>query len=138
MTEDTGDALAEAPPVELRIRNPAFTADGRIDCELLHPRFGWIPFTADPEDDEPHGREIHAQALAMGPAPWSPPPPDLEALAAEARAHRDALLAACDWTQVADAPVDRAAWAAYRQTLRDLPEQAGFPTGIAWPEPPVA
>ncbi|AZB56845.1 phage tail protein, partial [Cereibacter sphaeroides] len=47
-------------------------------------------------------------------------------------------LAACDWTQVADAPVDRAAWAAYRQTLRDVPEQAGFPAGIAWPEPPAA
>ncbi|WP_197716235.1 tail fiber assembly protein [Cereibacter sphaeroides] len=69
---------------------------------------------------------------------WVPEPHDLEALAAEARARRDALLTACDWTQVPDAPVDRAAWAAYRQTLRDLPEQPGFPAGIAWPEPPTA
>jgi len=37
------------------------------------------------------------------------------------RTHRDRLLAASDWTQVADAPVDRQAWADYRQALRDFP-----------------
>ena len=54
----------------------------------------------------------------------------------EARALRDKLLVACDWTQVADAPVDQAAWAAYRQALRDVPEQAGFPDNVTWPEEP--
>lgn len=37
------------------------------------------------------------------------------------RLHRNRLLAESDWTQVADAPVDREAWATYRQTLRDFP-----------------
>lgn len=37
------------------------------------------------------------------------------------RAHRDRLLVESDWTQLPDAPVDRQAWAAYRQTLRDFP-----------------
>jgi hypothetical protein len=37
------------------------------------------------------------------------------------RHHRDRLLAESDWTQVADAPVDRQAWATYRQNLRDFP-----------------
>ena len=37
------------------------------------------------------------------------------------RLHRDRLLAESDWTQVADAPVDREAWATYRQALRDFP-----------------
>ena len=37
------------------------------------------------------------------------------------RHHRDRLLAESDWTQVADAPVDREAWAKYRQALRDFP-----------------
>lgn len=54
----------------------------------------------------------------------------------EARALRDSLLAACDWTQVADAPVDQAAWSTYRQALRDLPDQAGFPDNVTWPEKP--
>ena len=37
------------------------------------------------------------------------------------RLHRDRLLAASDWTQLPDAPVDKTAWAAYRQALRDFP-----------------
>jgi len=56
--------------------------------------------------------------------------------AEEARTQRDALLSQSDWTQVPDAPVDQAAWAAYRQALRDVPQQAGFPTEITWPQEP--
>lgn len=44
-----------------------------------------------------------------------------EWLAERMRNQRDRLLAASDWTQTADAPVDKAAWAAYRQALRDFP-----------------
>ena len=51
----------------------------------------------------------------------------------EARANRDSLLTASDWTQVADAPVDQAAWATYRSLLRDVPQQAGFPDNVTWP-----
>lgn len=46
---------------------------------------------------------------------------------ANMRAERDRLLSASDWTQVLDAPVDRTAWATYRQALRDLPNAEGFP-----------
>ena len=56
--------------------------------------------------------------------------------ATNARNQRDTLLTQTDWTQVADAPVDKAAWAAYRQALRDIPQQIGFPTTITWPEKP--
>jgi hypothetical protein len=52
------------------------------------------------------------------------------------RATRDARLSGSDWTQVADAPVDKAAWATYRQALRDVPTQAGFPYDITWPSKP--
>jgi len=60
----------------------------------------------------------------------------LDIQADEARTQRDALLSESDWTQVSDAPVDQAAWAEYRQALRDLPQQAGFPTEITWPQKP--
>jgi uncharacterized protein YbjT (DUF2867 family) len=63
-------------------------------------------------------------------------PNDPFATAEEVRAERDRLLAASDWTQVLDAPVDRAAWAEYRQSLRDVPQQEGFPTDVAWPVKP--
>jgi len=52
------------------------------------------------------------------------------------RLERDSLLAACDWTQVADAPVDGAAWAAYRQQLRDIPQDFDSPDDVVWPEQP--
>ena len=54
----------------------------------------------------------------------------------EIRANRDSLLAESDWTQVADAPVDKAAWATYRQALRDIPSQVGFPNEVTWPVKP--
>ena len=56
--------------------------------------------------------------------------------AASVRADRNARLAACDWTQVADAPVDKAVWATYRQSLRDISSQSGFPWEITWPDAP--
>lgn len=62
-------------------------------------------------------------------------PPDV--LAARARDRRDTLLSASDWTQLADAPVDQAAWAAYRQQLRDVPLQENFPETVAWPPAPA-
>jgi hypothetical protein len=49
------------------------------------------------------------------------------------RAERNRLLVASDWTQVADAPVDAAAWATYRQALRDITTQAN-PFNIVWPD----
>ena len=52
------------------------------------------------------------------------------------RADRNARLAACDWTQLADAPVDAAAWATYRAALRDVPQQEGFPWNVTWPDAP--
>lgn len=56
--------------------------------------------------------------------------------AATVRLERDARLSACDWTQVQDAPLDKSVWAAYRQALRDVPAQAGFPWTIDWPVAP--
>jgi hypothetical protein len=52
------------------------------------------------------------------------------------RAERNKLLLSTDWTQVADAPVDKAAWSSYRQALRDVPSQTGFPWAIEWPVKP--
>jgi len=51
------------------------------------------------------------------------------------RAERNKLLVASDWTQLPDAPVDAAAWATYRQALRDVTTQAN-PFAIVWPESP--
>ena len=52
------------------------------------------------------------------------------------RADRNARLADCDWTQLGDAPVDKVAWATYRQQLRDITTQSD-PFNIEWPLPPA-
>lgn len=59
-----------------------------------------------------------------------------EKLAVEARVERDRLLASSDWTQIADAPVNQLVWATYRQALRDVPQQDGFPSNVTWPSKP--
>jgi hypothetical protein len=55
---------------------------------------------------------------------------------ARMRYWRDSELARTDWTQVADAPVDQAAWATYRQALRDLPSSNKDPRAIELPVAP--
>jgi len=67
---------------------------------------------------------------------YNPDQRQLEQEAEEVRTQRDALLSQSDWTQVPDAPVDQSAWADYRQALRDLPEQEGFPQEVVWPSKP--
>jgi hypothetical protein len=41
-----------------------------------------------------------------------------------------------DWTQIADSTADKAAWATYRQALRNVPTQSGFPWEVTWPDAP--
>jgi len=56
--------------------------------------------------------------------------------AAAVRADRNGRLAATDWTQITDSTADKPAWATYRQALRDVPSQAGFPQSVTWPQEP--
>lgn len=55
----------------------------------------------------------------------------------EVRQNRNILLSESDWTQLPDAPVDKTLWAVYRQQLRDVTAQSGFPLQVIWPQPPV-
>jgi hypothetical protein len=52
------------------------------------------------------------------------------------RVTRNQKLSDSDWTQLADSPENKAAWATYRQALRDVPTQAGFPWEVQWPQQP--
>lgn len=146
MTEQTTPTQEQTTPQLWPIRNAQWADAGQTicTCEVEHPTYGWIPFTASAADSEKQGRDTHAAILAgaAGPiAAYVPPqPPSTEQLAQEARAQRNALLAACDWTQLPDAQAAlstqaKAEWAAYRQALRDITSQAGFPVDVVWPTP---
>lgn len=69
------------------------------------------------------------QMFEMGTRPSAP---------ANIKKARNDELAKTDWTQLADSSADKAAWALYRQALRDLPQQSSFPDQITWPIKPGA
>jgi len=59
-------------------------------------------------------------------------------LAEEMHVKRDEALAASDWMMLDDAPTDKSKAAAYRQQLRDLPAQNGWPVQVMWPVNPYS
>jgi len=56
-------------------------------------------------------------------------------MAVDIRTERSAKIAACDWRMLIDSP-GGAGWKVYRQALRDVPQQAGFPENVVWPVAP--
>ena len=132
----------------MEYRNAKHIGQNRIDCEINHPELGWIPFTCDPEDTgaqfdvaELHGR----MAADPNTAPYIPPTQEeLNAIAAKrVRKQRDFILATkvdpmvsnpLRWaTMTAD---QQQAWADYRLSLLDVPQQSGFPQTVIWPVAP--
>lgn len=53
------------------------------------------------------------------------------------RIQRNILLTNSDWTQLPDTSVNREAWQEYRNKLKDVPQQSGFPHDVVWPEKPA-
>jgi hypothetical protein len=91
--------------------------------------------TPPPEKDGHYAVMRNGWILVEGAVPDEPTPPEPD-LSPIVRAERDAKLKESDWTQLSDAPVDKEAWAVYRQALRDVPQQEGFPHSVTWPEQP--
>lgn len=118
---------------------------GFYDDTLHEP--GSIPSDAVAVTDAEYAALLEAQAAGKVFAvvdnrvvAQDPPPPDQDMLLAALRRTRDRLLRDSDFTQIPDAPLsaeERAAWADYRQALRDLPELYGDdPAAAVWPTPP--
>ena len=131
----------------MNYRNAQYIDSTRIDCEIEHPVHGWIPYTLDPADTDMtinNGELLAAMTAAGDVAAYIPPTQEeLDAIKAQAvRAERDQRLLTVDaiagnalrWA-ARDADT-QAAWAAYRQALLDVPQQAGFPNNVTWPEEP--
>lgn len=92
----------------------------------------WVP---DPD------RKAHIRGAWDG-QEFHVPPIDLEDAAWSIRKIRDELLAKSDWTDTlsAQSRLGEALygqWQEYRQALRDVPQQSGFPFEVAWPQDPA-
>lgn len=118
----------------------AFPDSAKITCDVQFDLGGaWHAYLAVPADTVEHGANLHSDLLAgkYGPiAPYSPP--SAAVVAASVRAERARRIAATDWTQLADQSVaTKQKYLAYRQALRDVTAQTGFPAQVDWPTLPT-
>ena len=104
--------LTIADAMKIAIRNPAENASGGIDCEIEHPRLGWIKYSAAANGD-PAMQRIYTRASAMGPKPYVPPPLTDQQITEQARREREiAFRREADpiFFQVQRGEMDRQAW----------------------------
>ena len=113
---------------------------GTVDVDVTIAQTGkTVRFTANPDDSEDYGRQLYNQlnTTYSSEVAECPESERYEAFAGMVRADRNSRLKNTDWTQNSDVPeATRSLWAPYRQALRDVPSQAGFPYEISWPVPP--
>ena len=114
---------------------------GTIDCEVTIEETGEvIPFTATSDDPEEYGRVLYEQlstTYASQVEAMSDAQSELE-WADIHRRQRAVRLKDTDWTQNSDVPeATRTLWQPYRQALRDISSQEGFPLTVNWPTPPA-
>lgn len=141
-------SVVEYPISNIRkhLPNVSLPADLTVDANLPDG-YAWVQQTVVPQVDQTKQKVVQANPILVN-GRWQTNfdvrdllPEELEQVRASAEYHarqeRNTRLAKSDWTQVADAPVDRGQWAAYRQALRDIGAQPGFPFNVAWPTTPT-
>lgn len=119
----------------------------RMNVEINHPQHGWLPYTVDPADTDTtiDNNEVMALIGSNFAAYIAPTQAELDAkLADDVRSGRDYKLLTVDQMvsnhlRWADLNADQqAAWSQYRTDLLDVPQQAGFPNTVTWPQEPSA
>jgi hypothetical protein len=118
----------------------------RMDVQINHPEYGWIPYTLDPADTDTtiDNDEVMALIGTNFAAYVAPTQAELdEETAANVRAERDSILATVVDPLVsnplrwADLSSDKQTeWSQYRTDLLNVPQQSGFPNNITWPTKP--
>jgi hypothetical protein len=133
-------------PYVYEVRGLTQFKDGIIDCEVLHEIFGWIPFTANPDDKEPatlavfkyiEDNDIDVSTL--------PPSPNLAISITEGeRSWRNHELMIADVELLKAEDADPACvgtptqWRQYRVDLRNWPQSQAFPDSTMRPVRPTA
>jgi len=102
--------------------------------------YSWRKFDDDGNRIPNDERMTFEHVVVTAPSAVMPTREEFDAMAAvirgeDVRAERNRLLRESDWAALPDAPAGEE-WLAYRQALRDVPQQSGFPDSVDWPEPP--
>lgn len=120
--------------------------NARMDVEINHPEFGWIPYTLDPADTDATIDNDAVMSLIGSDFEAYVPPTQAELdadAAAQVRVQRDNLLATevdpivsnpLRWADMTTA--EQNAWSQYRTDLLNITDQAGFPHDVTWPTKP--
>ena len=118
----------------------------RIDVEINHPDYGWIPYTLDMSDTDMtiNNNDLLSLIGTDFAAYVAPTQAELDAVtAANVRAERDQILATVvdpfvsNPLRWSDLTSDKQTeWSQYRTNLLNVPQQAGFPNSITWPTEP--
>jgi hypothetical protein len=118
----------------------------KVMTDEIFAQFGVVRVTSTPRPEYDHTKEFNVVAEQVNGAwveKWVATDVSAEEIAQRTenqannvRAERNQKISDCDWTQLPDAPVDSAVWSVYRQSLRDIPSQAGFPWNVVWPTQP--
>lgn len=144
---DGDDNVARYPYTltDLKLDNPGTSFTKTVGNEAA-AGFNCFPVTpADPPSYD-HTVNLERKAIQQGDhwvEQWISTPATAEEILErtaskenEVRFERNERLSSCDWTQLPDAPVDASVWSNYRQQLRDITDQAGFPWNVQWPVSP--
>lgn len=121
--------------------------NARMDVEINHPVYGWIPYTIDPTDTDMtiDNSELLSLIGSNFSAYVAPTQEELDAtLASQVRYERDQRLVSevdpvvsnpLRWADLSEQ--EQADVSAYRLALLDVPSQSGFPSTVSWPTPPA-
>jgi len=124
---------------EYIFRNPKWTTDNTIYVEVEHDELGWIPFNATPYDEMDYGRELF-ELLSVKYADQVEACPEsryYEEAKSDVNDRRNRELAASDWIMAVDSQVaNQNEWIVYRQALRDITDQEGYPYEAIFPDKP--
>jgi len=132
----------------MQYRNAKYIDATRIECEINHHVYGWIPYGLDPADIDmtvDNNELLAAMKMNNNVAAYIPPTQaEIDAIAAQdIRAKRDHILATVvdplvsnplRWADMTSE--EQQAWADYRRALLDVPQQVGFPNAVDWPTQP--
>lgn len=130
----------------VNFRNAVLIED-RIDCDVEHPVFGWIPTTLDKNDTFDNGAydipTLYQDIIDSGDYTVMPKEQIDARRGNIIRMHREAILA-MHVDPIATNPyrlasldeVQRSEFEAYRRALLDITQQNGFPNNVVWPTKP--
>jgi len=133
----------------MEYRNAKYIDETRIDCEINHEIYGWVPYTLDPADTDYtiNNDDLLAAMAENGDVAAYVPPTQAEldaeaaALVREERSYRleeevDPLVSnPLRWGDLSTEK--QTEWSQYRTALLNITEQSGFPHNVVWPDKPA-